>query len=207
MHLARAKSMWRVFAPLALFEKWDLGDTQGATILEFAVALPILVVFVVGIYDFSAAFNQKQKIEQAAQEAAILAASEPMSDISSTAASNPASLQAVVTATYNSLLNNGVIPSGTCTLPATTPGPTGLTWTYTVSGCNTNPARPNNLIVTINRGWLSTSSTPAVVGTVVTVQYAYYWQFNTVIQLLFPGSNSYAAITLLTESASAHNQT
>ncbi len=57
-----------------------LRDTQAAAILEFAVALPILVVFVVGIYDFSGAFDQKQKIAQAAQEGAIVAGAQPMSD-------------------------------------------------------------------------------------------------------------------------------
>ena len=46
-----------------------LHDVRGSALLEFAITLPLLVVFVVGIYDFSGAFNQKQKIAQAAQEA------------------------------------------------------------------------------------------------------------------------------------------
>ena len=58
-----------------------LKGAQGSAILEFAIVLPLLVVFVVGIYDFSGAFNQKQKIEQAAQEGAIIAAAQPMSPI------------------------------------------------------------------------------------------------------------------------------
>ena len=60
-----------------------LKDAQGAAMLEFAISLPLLVVFVVGIYDFSGAFNQKQKIEQAAQEGAIIAGAQPTSDIAS----------------------------------------------------------------------------------------------------------------------------
>src|SRR5580698_11577343 len=67
------------------------GD-QGSAILEFAIVLPLLVVFVVGIYDFSGAFNQKQKIEQAAQEGAIVAGGQQTTDINS---SNPDSLLAV----------------------------------------------------------------------------------------------------------------
>ncbi|MGA2426160.1 MAG: TadE/TadG family type IV pilus assembly protein, partial [Terriglobales bacterium] len=55
-----------------------LRDERGSAILEFAISLPLLVVFVVGIYDFSGAFNQKQKIEQAAQEGAIVAGAQPM---------------------------------------------------------------------------------------------------------------------------------
>ena len=173
-------------------------DVQGAAILEFAISLPLLVVFVVGIYDFSGAFNQKQKIEQAAQEGAIVAGAQPMSDIASTTA-NPQSLQPVVTAIFNSLAGSGVLPTGACTPPGTASGPTGLSWTYTISGC------PDDLIVTINRGWVSGSGSPRSVGTRVTVAYPYHWRFNSVIQLLFSGAG-YAAVTNLTESATVQNQ-
>ncbi len=40
---------------------------EGSALIEFAICLPLLVVFLVGIYDFSGAFNQKQKMEHAAQ--------------------------------------------------------------------------------------------------------------------------------------------
>src|SRR5271157_5521764 len=87
-----------------------LREAQGSALLEFSITLPLLVVFVVGIYDFSGAFNQKQKIEQAAQEGAILAAAQPMTDVTGGTASvptNPASLIAVVTAIFNSLAGSG----------------------------------------------------------------------------------------------------
>ncbi|MFZ0798351.1 MAG: TadE/TadG family type IV pilus assembly protein [Terriglobales bacterium] len=176
-------------------------DAQGAALLEFAIALPLLVVFVVGIFDFSGAFDQKQKIEQAAQEGAIIAGSQPMSDIASSDA-NPTSLQAVATAVFNSLVGSGVLASGACSPPGTASGPAGLTWTYTITGCDSSG---DNLVITINRGWVSTATTPAVVGTVVTVQYPYHWRFNSVIQTLIPGA-SYAPITQLTESSTVHNQ-
>src|ERR1017187_5045474 len=83
-------------APSPLLLKSD----QGSALLEFAIVLPLLVVFVVGIYDFSGAFNQKQKIEQAAQEGAIFAGGQPMSDIARGNA-NPDSLQPVVVAIFN----------------------------------------------------------------------------------------------------------
>ncbi len=190
---------------LAFFLKRVLRNERGAAILEFAISLPLLVVFVVGIYDFSGAFNLKQKIEQAAQQGAIIAGSQPMSDIASTNA-NPISLQAVSTAIYNSLVGSGVLPAGACTPPGTASGPTGLTWTYTIKNCNSAHS-DDDLVITINRGWVSNASTPVSVGTVVTVQYKYYWQFNSVIQLLFPGPSAYAATTQLTESATVHNQT
>jgi Flp pilus assembly protein TadG len=178
-----------------------LRGERGAALLEFAIALPLLVVFIVGIFDFSGAFNQKQKIEQAAQEGAIVAGAQPMSDIATTNG-NPDSLQPVVTAVFNSLAGSGVPPganTGSCKTPAPAPSRNGLAWTYTISGC------PDNLVITINRGWTSTSGTISSVGTIVQVQYPYHWRFNSVIQLLVPGA-TYAATTSLTESATVHNQ-
>jgi len=178
-----------------------LRDVQGAALLEFAISLPLLVVFVVGIFDFSGAFNQKQKIEQAAQEGAIIAGAQPMSDIASTDG-NPTSLQAVSTAVFNSLTGSGVLANGACSPPGAASGPVGLTWTYKISGCD---SAGDVLVITINRGWVAGSGTPMPVGTVVTVAYPYHWRFNSVIQLLIPGA-SYAATTQVTESATVHNQ-
>jgi Flp pilus assembly protein TadG len=182
-------------------------DVQGAALLEFAVALPLLMVFIVGIFDFSGAFNQKQKIEQAAQEGAIVAGAQPMSDIQSTTA-NPASLQLVVTSVFNALAGSGVLPNAgtSCTLPPAVTPPTapGLTWSYTISGCSSGYPG-DNLVIAINRGSISTSGSPYSVGTSVQVTYPYHWRFNSVIQLLLPGA-SYAATTQLNESATVHNQ-
>jgi Flp pilus assembly protein TadG len=200
-----------------------LKDADGAALLEFAIVLPLLVVFVVGIFDFSGAFNQKQKIAQAAQEGAILAAAQPMSDIETTNAS-PDSLQPVVSAIFNSLAGSGVLANantGACKPPTSSTGwvptsQTGVAWTYSISGCSNNPASTtagcfgdttNKLFIQINRGWLTTTPSPpvTVVGTSVTVSYDYDWRFNSVIQLLFPGAG-YSAKTCLAETSSVHNQ-
>jgi hypothetical protein len=187
-----------------------LKTVQGSALLEFAIVLPLLVVFVVGIYDFSGAFNQKQKIEQAAQEGAIIAGAQPMSDIQSSNP-NPGSLQPVVTAVVNSLSGSGVLSNAACGPFIVTGPPPGLAWTYTISGCSSAyPA--DDLVITINRGCVCgpcgspcPSGPPYSVGTVVTIQYPYHWRFNSVIQLLIPGAN-YAATTRVTESATVHNQ-
>jgi Flp pilus assembly protein TadG len=176
-------------------------DEQGAALVEFAIVLPLLVVFVVGIYDFSGAFNQKQKIAQAAQEGAILAGAQPTNDIQ-TSNGNPDSLQPVVTAIFNSLAGSKVLPNantGTCKIPAPIPTRTNLKWTYKISPC------PDDLFITIDRGWVSTGGPPVAVGTIVTVSYPYHWRFNSVIQLLFPGA-SYAATTTLNESSTVQTQ-
>jgi hypothetical protein len=182
-----------------------LKNDQGSALLEFAIVLPLLVVFVVGIYDFSGAFNQKQKIAQAAQEGAIVAGAQPMSDIES-ANANPDSLQPVVIAIFNSLAASGVLANAGAScqppFPAPTPPPPALTWTYTIPGCSSaNPG--DNLVITINRGWVH--NTGGASGTVVKVTNPYHWQFNSVIQVLISGA-SYAAITQLTESATVQNQ-
>lgn len=184
---------------------------RGAALVEFAIVLPLLVVFVVGIYDFSGAFNQRQKIAQAAQEGAILAAALPANDISSLSGTNPDSLGPVVVAVFNSLTGSGIIPVGVCNPPGATSGPAaGLTWTYQISGCSAaHPSDP--LIITINRGWVCSAGTacavapPVAVGTVVTVSYPYHWHFNSVIQLLIPGAN-YTLPTTTSESAIVHTQ-
>ena len=180
-----------------------LADEGGSAILEFALVLPLLAVFVVGIFDFSGAFNQKQKVAQAAQEGAILAAAQPMTDIQASNG-NPDSLQTVVVAIFNSLQGNGVIPTGTCVPPGTNAGGPTLTWTFSISGC------PDNLSIVIQRGQVPSAAAspgqPLAVCTVVTVSYPYHWRFNGVIQLLFPHS-SYSATTSVIESATVHNQT
>src|ERR1700694_5465140 len=179
------------------------GEVQGAALLEFAIVLPLLMVFVVGIFDFSGAFNQKQQIEQAAQEGAIIAGAQPMSDIQ-TVNKNPDSLQPVVTAVFNSLAASGVLPKGTCNPPGkASHSGSPLKWSYTISGC------PDDLVIAIDRGWVfpsaTTASPTAAVGTIIKVTYPYHWRFNSVIQLLLPDAK-YSSITYLTESATVHNQ-
>lgn len=187
-----------------------LRDNQtGSALLEFAIVLPLLVVFIVGIYDFSGAFNQKQKIEHAALAGAVIAGAQPMSDIESTTA-NPGSLEPVVEVIFRSLSDDNLLPlagQGSCHLPATVAhsgggnGVSNLIWTYTISGC------PDSVTVVIDRGWVPFSvDTTKTVGTQVTVTYKYRWRFNSAIQLLFPGA-AYAATTDITETAMVHNQT
>jgi hypothetical protein len=111
---------------------------------------------------------------------------------------------------FNSLVGSGVIVQGTCSPPAVSGPTSGLTWTYTISGCSTVYPN-NNLVITINRGWVCSSgpscstAPPAAVGAVVTVSYPYNWRFNSVIQLLIPGA-AYAAVTNVTEAATVHTQ-
>jgi TadE-like protein len=187
-----------------------LRDADGSSLLEFAITLPLLVVFIVGIYDFSGAFNAKLKIQHAAQLGAVVAAAQPTNDLDPTNSNpGPDSLQPVVTVVFNSLVADGVLPlassSGSCSAPQPSVSNSGLAWNYQISGCSGNPG--DTLLITINRGVVAGAGTPVTVGSTVQVSYPYHWQFNRAIQLLFPGPSSYAAVTTLTEEATVHNQT
>ena len=175
-----------------------VSSTEGSALLEFAIALPLLVVFIVGIYDFSGAYNQRQKIEHAAQVGAIVAGGQPTADMDS---ANPDSLQAPVVVIFNALTSDSVLPlanQGSCKPPVVPTPNGGLRWTYSITNC------PDTLTIVIDRGVVD-GGTPAIVGTAVSVTYPYHWRFNSAIQLLFPGA-TYAATTNLTETASVHNQ-
>jgi len=171
--------------------------TEGSALLEFALVLPLLVVFIVGIYDFSGAFNQRQKISHATQEGAVFAAAQPRTDIDPTNG-NPDSLQQVAAAIAASLAANQVVPEAGCGALAAA-YVSGLKWQYTFTcGADT-------LTIIIDRGVVVDPGPPALIGSRVEVSYPYHWRFNSVIQLLFPGAG-YAAITILDEAATVHNQ-
>ena len=173
-------------------------DTCGAQILEFAVALPLLVVFVVGIYDFGQAFNTKEKLNFAARDGARLGSTLPTNDLSLT---TPVSVTAIRDLVDADLLAAGL---NDCSLGAITQAGT-LVWTATGS-C------PNGatLTLTIDRGFVvpptATASQPVQqIATHIDLQYPYQWQFSNVIQLLVPGA-TYAGITTLDTDAFAANQ-
>src|SRR6266567_3074987 len=67
-------------------------DDQGSQIMEFAISVPLLVVLVVGIYDFAQAFNVKQKLNFAVKDGARFGATQPTNDLSQ---STPASVVAI----------------------------------------------------------------------------------------------------------------
>ena len=99
-------------------------DDRGSQMVEFAVTLPLLMVFVVGIFDFSGAFTLKQKLTNAARDAARAAAAEPASDLGLRL---PMSVNDAFLAMKNYLAMNqindcGITASGS---------PTALTWTFT----------------------------------------------------------------------------
>ena len=186
-----------------------LEDACGSQIVELAVALPLLVVFVVGIFDFGAAFGVKQKVANAAREGARIASIQPSSDLSNPNSSGcqaPQSICDVRDAVSHYLTAANVNDCGLST--ANSPTKSGLAWTFTASG---GSCSPGTLTLIINRGvtFSAAVGTPyisnlTIEGSSVQLQYPYNWRFNTVVVLLVPGA-SYASSTLLTSTAVMQN--
>lgn len=192
-------------------------DEAAAQIVEFAVSPPLLMVFVVGIFDFSGAFTLKQKLANAVRDGARAAAAAPAGDLGNPSTAVPQSVGDAFRVVDNYLTAAGINDCGLST--ASAGPPSALTWTYTATG-NGCPAG-GTLTLTINRGYLfqqtggSTTGNcvstagqgvPAVVvGTCVGIQYPYQWRFNRVITILSKGAN-YAGVTNITTNAVALNE-
>lgn len=167
------------------------------------MSLPLLVVFVVGIFDFSGAFTLKQKITNAARDAARAAAADPATDLGN--ATTPASAIDAFQVAVNYLTTNGMNTCGVNIASLAQQG-TSLTWTATGSGC---PPVPGLVSIAINRGFPTTQSvggtTTYLIQTQVTIQYAYAWHFNRIISLL-ANSAGYPGVSTLSVSANALNE-
>ena len=185
------------------FRSWKaacFGDTSGSQLLEFAVALPLLVVFVVGIFDFGGAFNLKQMLNNIAREGARFASNLPTNDLD--ALGTPQSVTAirdlVVSHLQTARLNDcGLAGQAGVNGPATT-------WTYSAAGGGC----PAPLVLTIERSYSFTTVVGAntfnVISTRVSLKYPYSWHFNKVIQLLVPGA-TYLGVTQINTDATVPN--
>ncbi len=171
-------------------------DERGAEIVEFAVALPLLIIFVVGIFDFSNAFTLKQRLTNIARDAARAAAGDPSNDLKGgIAGPNPVSVTDVYQIVDNYLLANNINDCGLSASQSATLS--GLTWTFSAAG-NGCPSPGLKLIV--NRGYYypanggaspssdcisqGVTGQTAVISTCVSIQYPYAWRFGRAASLL-----------------------
>jgi hypothetical protein len=193
-------------------------DESASQIAEFALSLPLLVVFVVGIFDFSGALALKQKLTNAAREGARVAAADPATDLVGGVTPVPVSVVDAFRVVDNYLLSENLNDCGLSTAePGPAPSPA-LTWSVTQ---NSTGCPGVGIVFTINRGYYfpqtgatspTSSCTPqtpgtqtALIGTCVSIQYAYKWRFNNVITLLVP-SATYASVSYITTTATAFNE-
>src|SRR5579863_9244815 len=157
-------------------------SVEAAALIEFAVALPLLVVLVVGIFDFGGAFNLKQKLNNAAREGARFGASQPTNDL---ALGQPPSVSAVRYVVDSYLQTAGLNDCGLSTATWATGG--GLTWQFSGTGPSCS------MTLTVDRGFQVQETvwgnTVTMLCTTVNIVYPFQWHFNNVIQLLVPGAN------------------
>jgi len=160
-------------------------ETSGSQIAEFAVALPLLLVMVVGIFDFGNAYNIKQKVTNIAREATRMGASQPTADLTNPA---PASILAIRDLVSSALLSSKLPDCGLGTTAATPAG--GATpWKWTIT---TSCGSAGNLVLSVDRGYVFTSTLTAggnsikMINTQVTLLYPYQWQFNRIVTVMLP---------------------
>jgi|SRR5208282_2681551 Flp pilus assembly protein TadG len=188
---------------------------EGAQMVEFAVTLPLLVVFVVGIFDFSAAFTLKQKLTNVARDAARVAAADPANDVPNSSTPVPASVADAYQLIANYFLANQINACGMTAASSVLTSP--ATWTYTASA---NGCAAPGLTIIVNRGYYfpqTTSAQPAPatclaqapggqtaeIGTCVTIKYPYQWKFGHAASLL---GSSPTLPTTITATAVAMNE-
>ena len=183
----------QVHLPVCTSRARFIHDERAAQIVEFAVALPLLVVFVVGIFDFSTAFTFKQRLTNMARDAAHVAAADPSNDVLPSTPV-PISVVDVLQIVDNYLLVNNI---NDCAIMPAAPTNSGLTWKFTANG---NGCTPAGLTLIVNRGYYfpvtgatlppancqsqSPASKIAIVGTCVSIQYPYPWKFGRAASLI-----------------------
>ena len=190
-----------------------LSHSEGSALVEFAIALPLLVVLVVGIFDFGAAFNTKQELNNAMREAARFGAAQPTNDLSNSGV--PASVDAIRVLVVSYLQASRINDCGLSTAAGSSSA--AMIWTYVTTssgGC------AGTMTLTVVRGF-STAGAGGTSGcgltannygspnpitglnipcTRVTISYPYQWHFNSVIQLVSPSANYGGLLQIQTDA-------
>lgn len=176
-------------------------ENGGSQIVEFALSLPLLVFFVVGIFDFSGAVSLKNKLANAAREGARVAAADPANDLGNAL---PASVIDAEQVIDNYLVSEKLNDCGLA--PSTLTNTAGLTWSGTATGTNCPGGATVGLQLTVNRGYVTQqvigTTTVNLVNTQVTISYPYVWQFTGVAGLF----GSFSGPTSITTTAVAFNE-
>ncbi len=165
------------------------GRAEGTEIIEFAVSLPLLVVLVVGIYDFGSAFTLKSKLTGAVREGARVAANQHPADLTTTARCGAPKSVCVIRDVVSSALVSSNIDD--CGLGSARGSGGTLTWTFT--GTCSGP------ILEVKRGVVNASGGPLpspfdastynIEESQVNLTYPYQWRFNRAFNLLDSRAN------------------
>lgn len=174
-------------------------DTSGAELLEFGLALPLILVMVAGLLDFARAYNIKQKLANAVREGARYQAVETADISSSSPGSVPTLRDDVVTYLTNSAVNTSFI--GTTLSYDNSAGVCTGTWYTTRSGVSYGLKVERCVAI-------ADSSSTSIPATRVTLYYPYDWTFgfNSIIKLLIPSSNFTNPITIQADATMSNFQ-
>jgi hypothetical protein len=167
--------------------------SEGTEIIEFAVSVPILVVLVVGIYDFGSAFTLKHRLNAAVREGARMASSElyPPDPGAVGSCGVPSSICVVRDVVASDLQETIGNDCGLGTAAGVYGGAGTYTWTFTGS-CPGFSLEIKRGILNPNTASLSPPFDPTaynVENTKVTMVYPYQWQFNSTFKLLDSNAN------------------
>ena len=182
-------------------------STEGSELFEFAMALPLLLVLVVGIIDFARAYNTKHITSNAAREAARLISSTPLSDsscptawtINSPGSGTPCAVTATATTVANYLTDAG-LTQGACLSTASATFTPVLTWTFSC----------NNITLVIYKAYQAPNpydTSQPILSTKVTLSYPYTFMFGSIIGLLLPGATGPTGQYIFTSDAVMQNIT
>lgn len=171
-----------------------LRESEAAELLEFALALPIILVMVAGLLDFSRAYNIKQKLSNAVREGARVEATNANNASSSSPASLPTLRDDVVTYLNNANLDTTFIGATATYDPATCTG----TWFTKVGTSTTQYGMEVQKCVQV----VDTTSSTTIPSTRVTLYYPYDWTFgfDHIIKLLVPSSTFTGPIRIETDA-------
>ncbi|TAM82461.1 MAG: pilus assembly protein [Acidobacteria bacterium] len=172
-----------------------VSETDGAELLEFALALPMILVMVAGLLDFARAYNIKQKLANAVREGARYQSTET-ADIT---LSNPASVQTLRDDVVNYLTNAGLDTSFIGTALTYNPAPgvcTGTYYTTTGTSSVNYGLEVERCVPVVDASGVSIQSTR------VTLYYPYDWTFgfNNIIKLMLPSSTFSNPIRIQTDA-------
>jgi Flp pilus assembly protein TadG len=169
---------------------------EASQIAEFAVALPLLAVVVIGITDFGSAFDLKYKLSNAVRAGARVVSTQNTSDVTNAV---PPSVTTVRDAVDSYLVGDRV---NDCGLATASPTRAGLVWTYTA---NTRCPGGGTLTLIVDRGkTFPTTGGVTVETTRVSISYPFRWRFSGVIDVLIPNAR-YLGLSYIKNEAVMQN--
>jgi Flp pilus assembly protein TadG len=175
---------WRLSPLEKRSERW-LGSSDGAQFLEFALALPILLLLVIGVWDFGSAYLLKDKLTNAAREGARITVSTSLADPAGSNCGSPCSIVAAATAVDSYLTNAGLDAS--CINPSSPTATNGPDWVWSCA---------NGTRLEINKGYTGLVLNGVILpATQVTLTYRVSWKLAGFLpQGNFPNSVTTAVV-------------